>query len=320
MDVFLSSFKPVWIAFIKIFIFGFAGYLSLKFKLLKEESLKDMSKLLVSIIFPCFIFSNIITKFRPQEFSDWWVFPLLQLMLFGIALGVGWILLKASPRLAEKREFLSLTTFQNGSFLPIPLVAALFPHTADKYYIYIFLFVLFWPAVFYSCGVLLISKKKWEMKNLKDIFNPPFVTIAVSILLVMAGFHKYVPTAVLDPVEILGNCTIPLAMILLGGLIYLNFQYKCHLAKATFLKLAAGKLIILPLIAFGIIRFLGLSSDAAFIFFMQAAMPPALTLAIVARAYDGDYRFLGQSIFYLYICSIFTVPFFLSVYKVFIGW
>lgn len=320
MEIFFSSFESISLAIVKVFLMGVVGYLGLHFRLLGEQSIKDLSRLLINVVLPCFTFSNIITRFNPSEFRGWWTLPLLQLLLFAMALGVGWLILQTSPGLKEKGEFLSVISFQNGSFLPIPLVAAIFPDTADKYFIYIFLFVLSWSVFVYSAGIFLISKKKWEAKNLKYVFNAPFVVTLVSIFLVLIGVQDKVPGLILDPVRAIGNCTVPLAMIVLGGLICMNFQYKCRLDKTVFFKLAVGKLLILPLFALLVIKLLGLSPPFAFIFFLQSTMPAATSLAIISRAYDADYCFIGQSIFYMYLCSIVTVPLYLSLYKLLIGW
>lgn len=320
MEIFFSSLQSISTPLLKVFLLGLAGYFIVKFNILNEESLRDLSRLLVNVILPCLIFSNIVTKFNPREFPQWWVFPLLQFLLFGIAFGLGWLITKIKTPFSERREFLGLITFQNGEVFPIALMVSLFPLMSDKYLVHIMLFNLFSLAVLYSLGVLLISKKKWQPENLKGIFTPVFISTAVSVLLVLTRVHTYVPGLILEPARIVGNCTVPLAMIVMGGVIYNNIKYRANLNRSAIAALALGKLVLLPLLSIGVIRVFNFTPDIAFIFFLEATMPPAISFAVLAQAKHGNHRFIGQAIFYIHILSMLTIPFFLTFYKILIGW
>ena len=319
MSEFIASFKVVGLGTVEIFLLGFCGFFVLRQGILAECCLKTLSTLIINVTLPCLIFTSVITKFNIRDYPDWWIYPLVSVSLITLACGLGFVVSKMDTTLQEKKEFISLMGFQNVSFLPLPLVAAMFPKPeAEKYFIYIFLFLLGFIPLLTSVGVLLTSGKTFTKSTLKNALNPPFYTILGSLILASLGIKKYIPSIVLNPVKLLGGCTIPLAMIVLGGVIYVNFRNKVHLNNKVIFELVVTKLILLPVIVFFLINIFGLHKELSFLLILQAAMPPAGSLVAIAKNYDGNYEFIGQSTFFLYVFSLITIPLCIGLYMYFI--
>jgi hypothetical protein len=109
-----------------------------------------------------------------------------------------------------------------------------------------------------------------------------------------------------------GDCTLPLAMIIVGGSIAM-VRLKDIKKKVIFVSFL-GKMVILP--ALGIILVLKLSLPylLGFLVVMQLAMPSATSLSVVIRRFDIDDVLISQGVCFNHLAGLFTIPLFLSIY------
>jgi predicted permease len=320
MTELINSLKTVGLGVLEIFLISFIGFFILNKKILTEGSLKTLSSLIINITFPFLIFSNVITRFNVKDYPDWWVYPLGAIALVALGCALGFIVSKTDYLLKEKREFIGLMGFQNASYLPLPLVAAMFPKPeAERYFIYIFMFILGYIPIMSSIGVVLITGKKFTKSNLIGSLTPPFYAIVISLILAGIGIGKYIPNMILHPIKLLGDCTIPLAMVVLGGVIYVNFKNRIHLKKRTIFELVTTKLILLPVLVLFLVRLFNLNRELSFLLVLESTMPSATTLVSFAKNYNGNYEFIGQSTFYLYLFSLITIPLCIVFYTIILG-
>jgi len=153
---FIALFKTTFTAMMQIFLLGACGFFLIKRNFINQEGLRILSKLVIELILPVFIFSQFIQKFSFSLFKNWFFFPFLSIIISLLGLGIGVIFLKIfkSPiDKHEKREFLSLLMFQNSGYLPLILSATLLPKgIAETMFIYIFLFLLGFNLAIWSFG------------------------------------------------------------------------------------------------------------------------------------------------------------------------
>jgi hypothetical protein len=109
-----------------------------------------------------------------------------------------------------------------------------------------------------------------------------------------------------------GNCTLPLAMLVVGGNVALA-QLKNVDKKAAFAFLL-GKLIILPVLGIVIVLQLGLPYLLGFLIVMQMSMPSATSLSVIIRHFNKEDALISQGIFFSHVIGMFTIPLFLSLY------
>ena len=139
--MFLEQFKITGLAMAQIFFLGGLGYVLVKKNILSHEGLDALSRLVIQIIFPALILSQMLKNFTFDLYLHWWIFPLLSLAITVIGLSVGWLLLKLSGLKTNKLQFLSLVAFQNSGYLPLAIVSAIFSGQQAKD-IFIFIFLL----------------------------------------------------------------------------------------------------------------------------------------------------------------------------------
>lgn len=111
--MFLESFRITVSAVAQIFILGAIGYFLVKKNILGAEGLNSLSRLVIEITLPVLIFCQLVKDFSFTLYPDWWVFPLISIVISILGLIIGVLFLGIIPGRQQKAQFLSLITFQN---------------------------------------------------------------------------------------------------------------------------------------------------------------------------------------------------------------
>ncbi|MDO8488992.1 MAG: AEC family transporter [Candidatus Omnitrophota bacterium] len=311
--MFLEHFKITGFAMAQIFILGALGYILVKKNMLSHSGLDALSRLVIQIIFPAMIFTQLIQNFSFSLYPNWWIFPLVSLIITVCGLLVGLFLLKLIKLKNHKLQFLSLVGFQNSGYLPLAMVASIFSgQQMNNIFIYIFLFLLGFDLVAWSLGMYMLTYDKETKFKLQHIFSPPVIANLLTLTLIALGLNKFIPDTIFKPIQMVGNCTLPLALIVVGGNIAL-VQLK-NVDKKTVFFFLLGKLIILPALGMWIVLKLGLPQLFGFLIVMQLAMPSATSLSVIIRRYNREDALISQGVFFSHIVSLITIPLFLGLY------
>jgi len=301
------------IAVAQIFLLAALGFVLVKRRFLGHEGLNAISQLVMDIALPLLMFCQLIDKFDFKLYANWWIFPLLSLAITAIGLAIGWCFKPWIKGHDHKLQFVSLVGFQNSGYLPLALVAALLPgEKLTVMFIYIFLFLIGFNAAIFSLGIHMISFYKNKKFELASLFSPPVIAMGIGLMLVYFGLHKFIPQTLLLPLRLMGDCTLPLAMLVVGGMLAeLDIG---RMQKGPVALILTLKLIALPLLGLLLIMKLHLPELVALLILIELAMPPATTLSIIVRHYKKEDVLVSQGIFFGHIASIITIPIFLSLY------
>lgn len=311
--MFLEHFKITGLAMAQIFILGALGYVLVKKNILSHAGLDALSRLVIQIVFPALIFTQLLRNFSFSLFPNWWIFPLTSFLITTSGLAVGFCLLKLIKLKKHKLQFLSLVGFQNSGYLPLAMVAAIFSgQQMSNIFIYIFLFLLGFDLLAWSLGIYMLTFDKEAKFKLRHIFSPPVIANLATLSLIALGLNEFIPATIFKPIQMVGNCTLPLALLVVGGNVALvqlkNIDYK---AISFFLL---GKLIILPALGMWIVLKLGLPQLFGFLVVMQLAMPSATSLSVIIRRYNREDALISQGVFFSHILGLVTIPLFLGLY------
>ncbi|MDD5611026.1 MAG: AEC family transporter [Candidatus Omnitrophica bacterium] len=311
--MFLESFKISSMAVLQIFLLGLAGFILLKRNILGRDALDILSRLVVEVTLPALIFVQLVKDFSFDLYPNWWLFPLLSIVITvaGLLLGYafGWPVKGAN----RKAQFVSLITFQNSGYLPLAMFSVILPpEKASTALTYLFLFLLGFNLVIWSFGVYLLSLHENKKFAPASLFSPPVAAILFSLILVFFGVNKFIPQVVLRPLEMVGECTLPLALFVVGGSLAL-IELK-HVEKRAMCLMVLAKLIILPALGLFLAVKLRLPQLLGLLIVMQLAVPPATSLSVIVRHYKKEDLLISQGVFIGHLISLVTLPLFLSLY------
>lgn len=311
--MFLEHFQTTLNAVAQILILASVGFFLVRKKFLSQEGLNSLSWLVMNIALPSLIFFQLVKDFNFSIYPDWWIYPLISIGITLAAFLIAWMFSYFINGQQHKLQFLSLVSFQNSGYLPLVLVAGLLSgQKLDSIFIYIFLFLVGFNLVMFSFGVYLLSFNKNSKLELKSFFSMPVVVTLGSLMLIYFGGARIVPQTLLKPVGMLGNCTLPLAMLVVGGnLARINLS---NINKKAMILMLAAKMIILPFIGLWFILYFRPPQLISMLILIELAMPSAVTLSVIVRHCEKEDLLISQGIFLSHILSIATIPLFLILY------
>jgi len=311
--MFLESFKITSLAVAQIFLLGAIGYFLVKKEILGHEGLNILSRLVVEVALPILIFCQLIKDFRFNLYPNWWSFPLFSIIITALGLLLGLIFSPLIKGPLHKTQFLSLIAFQNSGYLPLALIGALLPKAkADSMFVYLFLFLLGFNLVIWSFGVYMLSLHENRKFELGSLFSPPVVAIISSLFIIFLGLNRLIPQTVLKPLRMIGDCTVPLAMFVVGGSLALIRLRQID--KKAMILMVLAKLIILPALGLFLVLRFKLPELIGLLILMQLAVPPATSLSVITRHYKKEDLLISQGVFFGHIVGLVTLPLFLSLY------
>jgi len=117
---------------------------------------------------------------------------------------------------------------------------------------------------------------------------------------------------VMRTLEMLGNCALPLALLLVGFTMYdiilkVRFRWVSS-ASAVFMRL-----MLFPLLMIGAAVLIPMGLPLKQVIIVQAAMPAAMFPIVLARHYGGQPDVAIESVVVTSVVSFFTMPIVISL-------
>jgi hypothetical protein len=172
------------------------------------------------------------------------------------------------------------------------------------------LYHVFMVMVTNTLGIYFASRGSfngWEA--VKNVFRVPLIYGAI-LGLAFSLLHIRMPLFVSRPVGLLADAAIPAMMVLLGiQLARSTIKGRVSLIVLT----SATRLMIAPVLAFGIASLLGLSGMTFNVAVVQASMPTAVMAGVLAVQFGADSEFVTSVIVTGTLLSILTLSVLLSI-------
>lgn len=287
MDQFFIVLNQIGIFLILIIL----GIVAVKFGILDEHSLGNVSKLVMRMALPAYIFINTAEGATRQGLTEsLMVIPLaiaLYLMLFLLSL-----LLEKVFHLKGNRGhvFRAIVMFGNVGFMGIPLVVELYPDTA---LLYISLFTILDQGLFWTYGVSLTKpvsdqKEKISLKNLKNLLSPALIAIVGATVLVLFNIH--LPKLLTTTLSKLGAASMPLSLLYIGGMLSMTDVRKVLRCGELYAEIGL-KMLVLPIVFFLVMKLCQVPADMAGTMTFLTGLPAINMVAMLAKnnGSDGDY-------------------------------
>ncbi|MCC8097817.1 MAG: AEC family transporter [Eubacterium sp.] len=300
MELSIITAKQVFILFILIF----TGFGCVKAGVIKAESKKVFSDLLIYLIVPAMIINSYTSGFDPEVFSNLiQAFALSTLFLITgliITFAAG---LKLKDKNAPIAKFACI--FSNAAYMGFPLIEALF---GSEGLIYASAYVTVFNILIWTIGYGMVSKKSDMKEIIKSICTTPAV-ISVILGLIIFLCRITVPEVIVKPLSYIGSMNTPLSMIIIG-IIIANSAPAAIIKNKLIVFVIVLRMAVIPVVCFGTFYFLNIRGTVPNIVLLLEACPSAAMTSVFAVQYGYDENLAAGAVVITTFLSIITLPLF----------
>ena len=281
------------------FIAGKVGYMGGEFD-------RKLSSLVINITCPALILSSAMTGELPDRR---FILPLLliSVVTYIVLTVVAFWLPRWLTRHREDEGALGFALmFGNVGFMGYPVVASIFGHEAVFYAAVLNVVNTF--AVFTIGTILINGRSDGDSGRFqkKVLYSTPMLAAYLTMGIVALEV-KDIPAVVSQPLTMLGNVTVPAALLIIGSSMS-HLSIRTMLGNATVYATALFRLGILPIGIYFMTRGLGFSEFVVNINTLVIAMPVATYGTILCLKYKKDTTMITEVTFITTLLSMVTIP------------
>ena len=291
---------------ITLFVVVVVGYVAGRLGYLGGDFDRQLSRLIINITCPALILSSSMTGELPDRR---FILPLLfiSVITYVVLTAVAFLLPRYLTRRHDDEGPIGFALmFGNVGFMGYPVVASIFGHEAIFYAAVLNVVNTF--AVF-TVGTVLITGRGdvgGERFQKKVLYSTPMLA-AYMTMLIVAFEIKGIPAFVSQPLTMIGNITVPAALLIVGSSMS-QLPLRALLGNLTVYLTTALRLVLLPLGVYYMTKNLGFSELVVNINTVVIAMPVATYGTILCLKYEKDTTFITEVTFITTLCSMITIP------------
>ena len=297
---------------LSVFLIIAVGFGANRLGVLPSEANKYMSNILMFITSPCLILSSITAKELTRETAVATVELIIGSCLWFVVFTlIGYYLctrlLKVQPA-SDTGVFIFLFASLSNGFMGIPITMALF----DSDVLYLMILHSTVLAIYlYAAGLPLVhigteKNRGFSRETLLIIFkNPATICAAAAIVMLFTGLK--LPSVVFDSVEMVGDFTTPLSMLIVG--IQLGDSNLKRIVKnKTLLTLSVIKMAALPVLTFFMVNWLPIGVNTKVCLIFGAVFPAAVGTVAVTGAEGENALVAAEGVVLTTIISFVMIP------------
>ena len=239
-----------------------------------------MTNVVIYVILPCNIFHSFEESLTVDVLRQCLVVFIIALCVQVLYLIINPILYRRFPM--ERRVVMQYATIcNNAGFMGLPVIESVFGATGVLYGSIVLIPI---RLFMWTVGLSLFTKSD-KKQSFKRLATHPCIWAVILGFAYMFLPWK-LPVFLSDAVNMLGRCTMPLAMLIVGSILS-QVNFKTVFEKAAFYY-SAIRLVAIPAVIFTVLKLLGTDPIVTGVSVLSAAMPAALISAMLAQQYGRD--------------------------------
>lgn len=279
------------------------GYVLRRSGLLGAEDARPLNSLLVYVALPALIFGTVHDATLDWSFA---ALPGIAWVVVLVGLAASFAVTRAlkldGPRTGA---FMLVAVFGNTAYMGYPVATALL---GDAGLVRAIISDIFGNTIaIISLGTFVVSRfgqRGVKVNPLREVLTfPPFIALAAALALHSVA----IPTALSAWLDALGMLVVPMIMISVG-LTLKPAALGGHLRPA--LMVAVLKLVVLPLLAWGLALLVLDDPASARIAVLEAGVPSMMFTLIMGARLKLDVDFIASAILVTLIGAVVTIPLF----------
>lgn len=203
-----------------------------------------------------------------------------------------------------RRTFAVSSGMQNYGYIALPLMLYVFPDN-DNVLAVLFTHNLGVELALWSIGLMLISgnfKPTW-----RAFLKGPIIAVVLGIVLVQARLDQHVPPILGRVFSMLGECAVPVALLLVGTTLY-DLVRRMELEWKISVGGILVRLAVVPFFILCLAKFLPIATELKQVLVIQAAMPAGMFPILMSRHYGGRAEVAIQVVVATSLASLLTMP------------
>ena len=289
-----------------LFAIVIVGYGAGKLGYLGGDFDRQLSRLVINLTCPALILSSAMTGELPDR---QYILPLLliSVVTYAVLTGVAFFLPRyLTKQKADEGAIGFALMFGNVGFMGYPVVASIFGHEAVFYAAVLNVVNTF---VVFTIGTILITGKN-EVEDSrfqkKVLYSTPMLAAYLTMLIVALRIDG-IPEFVSQPLTMLGNVTVPAALLIIGSSMS-QLPLRSLMGNGSVYATTALRLAILPLGVHYLMTALGFPAFVTNINTVVIAMPVATYGTILCLKYEKDTTLMTEVTFITTLLSMMTIP------------
>ncbi len=214
---------------------------------------------------------------------------------------------KAPEQIAKVSRF--GVVFSNAGYMGIPVITAALGNEAG---IYASVYIIAFNIYAWSLGAMIYSGDKSYISAKKIFLNPATVPIYIGLLFFILPIDRCVPSLVIDGLTTLKNTVAPMAMMLIG-IRLADVKIKTAFADKWLWKTLGVRLLLLPAVAWGIMRLIGLTGvfadmTAMTVVLICSSTPCSTITSMFAEKFDCEPVYASKVVSISTVLSVISIP------------
>jgi predicted permease len=216
----------------------------------------------------------------------------------------------------QARTFALCVGMYNYGYVPLPLALLLFDQATAGV---LFLHIIGVEMAMWTLGVMVLSGSGIG-RDWRKLVNGPLVAIVAAVTLNGLGWETHVPAVGVTMLHWLGQCAIPLALVLIGAVMA---DHLAEFRPASGWRVVSSAVLLriglLPIVFLLAARYLPITLELKRVLVLEAAMPAAVFPIIMSRHYNGDPPTAMRVVLATSVVGLVTIPLWIRFGMRFVG-
>ena len=303
----MNEFLTVLGAVVPVFSLAGAGLIIRKLNWLTEEADQSLLRVNINLLLPCLILDAALDNPALKQVGNLLLAPAFGFttVALGIFMAAAAARLLKLPDLAAQRTFAVSVGIYNYGYVPVPLALLLFDkQTAGV----VFLLSIGVETALWTLGVMTLTGAS-ARQSWRRIINAPLIAILLALVLNGVGLAPQIPEVVHTALRLLGQCAVPMALILIGAIVADHLhEFNSAAGWKVIGSAVLLRLALLPAIFLLLAKYLPASTELKRVIALESAMPAAVFPIVMARHYAGDPATAMRVVIGTTVVGLVTIP------------
>ncbi len=271
----------------------------------------SLAKIAVHLLMPALTYQSILkSELGAGEVGRYALLMVVNTAVLGLP---AWLFIRRWPGLSRPTHsaFILTVTMMNTGNYALPVVEFAYGSGALDYGV---IGMITSTALIGTFGVFVASSGTAGVRQgvISVITSPLMLSVVVGLL--VRAWQINIPLPIARTIGLLSQATIPIFLIMLGIQLSEVSLRAMQPAKLRAVLTACGvRLVIGPIVLFGLTALFGLGGLARQVAIVQMGMPTAVNVSLLAEEYKSDREFVSASILISTLGSLLTLSVLLSL-------